>query len=534
MKTALLSVYNKEGIADFAKELVGMGWKILASGGTAKALADAGIPARDVAEIIGGGAILGHRVVTLSREVHAGLLATNSKSDKQELKRLGIPRIDLLCGDLYPLQKEINNPDSTHESVIEKTDIGGPALLRSAAKGRRIVISDARDRCDVLDWLKKGRPNEKEFVNKLAAKAEAVVAKYCLISAQYSSGGFYDGVIGAEAMSCKYGENARQAPAAFVSAGSEDPLAIDKFTSVAGSEPSYNNLADLDRMLQTLTHIAAVFELNRSYVPFIAVAVKHGNACGAAVASSPIEVIKKMVMGDTRAIFGGAVIVNFEIGDALAELIAKYNMQNGTRRLLDFIAAQSFSPGALKVLGRKGGKCRLVENPSLNLVDSKKLDFQTRFRFVRGGFLKQPNYTFVLNLSDLKVEEIGRKAEAREIEDVLLAWAIGSTSNSNTITLVKCRMLIGNGVGQQDRVGACELAIKRAQDAGHDTEGAVAYSDSFFPFIDGPEILAGSGIRTIFASSGSLRDKEVKEFCEGNDIALYLVPDAIARGFFDH
>jgi len=534
MKTALLSVYNKEGIADFAKELVGMGWKILASGGTAKALADADVPVRDVAEIVGGGAILGHRVVTLSREVHAGLLATGSKSDKQELKRLGIPRIDLACVDLYPLQDEINSPDSTPESVIQKIDIGGPALLRSAAKGRRIVICDPRDRCAVLDWLKIGRPDEKEFLNKLAAKAEAVVAKYCLISARHNSRGFYDGAVGAEAMSCKYGENAWQTPASLVSVGSEDPLAIDKFISVAGSEPSYNNLADLDRMLQTLTHIAAVFELNRSYVPFIAVAVKHGNACGAAVASSPIEAIKKMITGDTRAIFGGAVIVNFEIGDALAGLISKYNIQNGERRLLDIVAAQSFSPGALEVLGRKGGKCRLIENPSLNLVDCKKLDLQTRFRLVRGGLLKQPNYTFVLNLNDPQVEKIGRMAGAGEKEDALLAWAIGSTSNSNTVTLVKNRMLIGNGVGQQDRVGACELAIKRAQDASHDTDGAVAYSDSFFPFIDGPETLARAGIRTILASSGSVRDKEVKEFCEANDIALFLVPDAIARGFFGH
>lgn len=534
MKTALLSVYNKEGIADFARELVGMGWKILASGGTAEVLNEAKIPAVNIEQLVGGGSILGHRVVTLSREVHAGLLSTNSKLDKQELRKLGIPRIDLLCSDLYPLQVEIDNPRSTAESVREMTDIGGPALLRSAAKGRRIVISDARDRSSVLEWLKNGRPDREQFLDKLAAKAEAVASKYAGISARYISGELYDGLYGVRVQSCKYGENTWQAPAALYICGSEDPLAFDKFTQAAGSELSYNNLADLDRMLQTLTHISAVFDLNKSYIPFIAVAVKHGNCCGAAVANNPIDAVKKMIMGDTRAIFGGAIMTNFQIGDAIAELIRKYNAPEGGRRLLDLVAAQSFSEGAIRALERKGGKCRFVENSSLNLVDSKNLDSKPRFRQVRGGFLKQPNYTFILDLKNSQIERVGRAANAREVEDMLLSWAVGSTSNSNTVTLAKNGMLMGNGVGQQDRVGACELAIKRALDAGHDINGACAYSDSFFPFPDGPAVLNRAGVGAILSSSGSVRDSEVKKFCEEKDIALYLVPDSVGRGFFGH
>lgn len=533
MKTALLSVYNKEGIVDFARELIEMGWKILASGGTASVLREAGISVRDVAELVGGGAILGHKVVTLSRELHAGLLADNSKSEKDELKKLGIPRIDLVCVDLYPLQEIVGDSNVTPKMIFEKTDIGGPALLRSAAKGRRIVICDVRDRQNVLRWLKDDCPQKRNFLNKLAAKAEATVAKYCLISAKYTDGK-YDGFIGREAVVCKYGENAWQAPASFLRVASQDPFSLANFELVSGSEPSYNNLVDLDRMLQTITHIAAVFELNRSYVPFIAIAVKHGNACGAGVGSSPIDAIKRMIAGDTRAIFGGAVITNFVIGEAVAWLLAQYKMPEGQRRLLDLIVAPEFNVKILKSLERKGGKCRLLANPALSILDSRHLDFRERFRYVRGGFLKQPNYTFVPILADVSIQHIGEAARVSQEDDALLAWAIGSTSNSNTVTLVKNGMLIGNGVGQQDRVGACELAIKRARDAGHDTRGAAAYSDSFFPFKDGPETLKNAGIMTIFASSGSVRDKEIMQFCEENNISLYFVADLVGRGFFGH
>ena len=193
---ALLSVYDKNGIVDFAKELVGLGWEILASGGTAKALTDAGIPVTDVASLVGGGAILGHRVVTLSREIHAGLLATDSPADVAELAKLNIPRIDLVCVDLYPLKEEIAKPGSTRESVIEKTDIGGPTMIRSASKGRRIVICDPKDRMKVVEWLKAGKPDEHNFINSLCAKSEAVVADYCLTSARYHSQGTLDGQVG--------------------------------------------------------------------------------------------------------------------------------------------------------------------------------------------------------------------------------------------------------------------------------------------------------------------------------------------------
>ncbi|MBI2013810.1 MAG: hypothetical protein HYS87_03225 [Candidatus Colwellbacteria bacterium] len=185
MKTALISVYHKDGIVEFARRLLKIGdWEILASGGTAKHLENAGIPVEDVATLVGK-PILGHRVVTLSREIHAALLARDTPEDQAELDRIGVPRIDLVCVDLYPLEAAIKEGKSAEE-VQELTDIGGPTLLRSAAKGRRLVIAEPHVRETVLQWLKNGRPhNHKEFCRALAAKAEATVAHYCLTSAAY-------------------------------------------------------------------------------------------------------------------------------------------------------------------------------------------------------------------------------------------------------------------------------------------------------------------------------------------------------------
>ena len=179
-RVALLSVYDKYGIDYFAKALIDLDFSIISSGGTAKCLRDNGVETSDVADLVGGGPILGHRVVTLSREIHAGLLAT--EKDRKELAELGIPWIDLVCVDLYPLKQEIDNPDATLESIIEMTDIGGPCMLRSAAKGNRIVISTIILRGVVLSWLKEGEPDPDQFRNYLAFKAEETVADYCRIS----------------------------------------------------------------------------------------------------------------------------------------------------------------------------------------------------------------------------------------------------------------------------------------------------------------------------------------------------------------
>ncbi len=193
MPTALISVFNKEGIIPFAKTLTELGWNIISSGGTAKVLNEAGVSVTDVAEISGLPAVLGHRVVTLVPHIHGGLLATEDQ--REELDELGYPWIDLCCVDFYPLKDAVEDPEATEESVIEKTDIGGPTMVRSAAKGRRIVVVDPSDRERVLSWIELGQPNPNDFKRRLAAKAEGIVADYCLEAAKFHSGGKISGSV---------------------------------------------------------------------------------------------------------------------------------------------------------------------------------------------------------------------------------------------------------------------------------------------------------------------------------------------------
>jgi phosphoribosylaminoimidazolecarboxamide formyltransferase/IMP cyclohydrolase len=493
------------------------------------------IKVRDVSEIVGGGAILGHRVVTLSREIHAGLMARpDFEEDRKELKRLKIPFIDLACVDLYPLEEAIAKPDADYVSVIEATDVGGPTLIRSAAKGGRIVICDPGDRETVAEKLKSKGDLGKEERVALAAKAEYVVSKYCLASAKFHSKERYFGSIGEQVAETLYGENAWQVPGKLYSAGSNDPLALDKFQVLTDMAPSYNNTCDIDRMLQTLTHITASFKKNKLSSKYFGVAVKHGNCCGASYGDDKAEVIKKVVEGDPRAIFGGLTMFNFPFGEEEAETLFTHLMDKGQRRLLDGIVVPEFSKKTLEIFRRKKDKCRFIINPALADLNEDSLDVARRSRYVRGGFLSQPNYTFILDFShpEIKMPEILEDIEKKG--DLLLAWAISATSNSNTITLVRDKKLIGNGVGQQDRVGCAELAIKRARDMKHEIKGAVAASDSFFPFPDAPKVLIDAGVKTIFSTSGSVKDDETRKLCSENGVSLVQIPDKVARGFFGH
>jgi len=523
-RNALLSVYDKSGIVEFARELSELNFTIYASGGTYKHLQERGVLCLPVARLVGGEAILGHRVVTLSREVHAGLLARNTHEDVAELASLAIPRIDLVCVDLYPLQAEINREGSAHESIIEQTDIGGPTMIRSAVKGGRVVLCDPKDRERVLDYYRNGE-QETLLLEELAAKGEFVVARYVMASAEYRSAGKFRGIFGTEVAVCKYGENAHQKPASLYSTmQGDDPLALDQFTIVAGTTPSYNTWVDLDRLLQTITHIAEGFALNSNAVPSIAVGGKHGNPCGAAMGENPNDVLERMMWGDPLAIFGGLIITNIPITEEHIEILGE--------KLLDGIIAPSFTQGAISALRRKGDKCRFISNAHLRNLNNS-LDRATRFRYVRGGFLLQPNYEFVPNFGNGEIVKHGEAPPEME-KDMLLAWAVGSTSNSNTITLVKNGSLIGNGVGQQDRVGAAQLAIARARRSNHDLRGSVAYSDSFFPFPDGPQTLIEAGVQSIFTTSGSVKDQAIIDLCKQWGVPLYMVPDQVGRGFFGH
>jgi phosphoribosylaminoimidazolecarboxamide formyltransferase/IMP cyclohydrolase len=531
---ALLSVYDKTGIAEFAKGLHELGWNIISSGGTAKVVAEAGVPVTDVADLVGGEAILGHRVVTLSREIHSGLLADATKpEDLQELKDRGIPFIDLVAVDMYPLEEEIASGNATLSSVIEKTDIGGPTMLRAGAKARRIVLSRPEQRSEVLQWLTDGKPEETAFRDALCAVAEYECARYIMISAKYHGGEDVAGWIGRRVAPTKYGENPWQTPAGLYADNrvAADPLGLDQFTHQKGWELSYINETDMHRLLQTVTHIAAGFEVNFGTAPAIAVGVKHGNACGAGVAETAVEAVQKMLEGDEIAIFGGVVMVNGVIDADVATALMQHHMPEGQNRLLDGVVGSEVTPEAMEILSR--AKLRIVTNPALASLTAASLETAAIYRNVRGGMLVQPNYTFVADLQADYIERHGSVTPQQE-RDLIQAWAVGSTSNSNTICIVKDGRMLGNGVGQQDRVGAAKLAVTRATSRDHDVKGAAAYSDSFFPFPDGPLVLADAGITAILTSSGSVKDPEVIETLAAKNVSTTMLPDKTGRGFFGH
>lgn len=531
---ALISVFNKQGIEKFAKDLSSLGWTIYASGGTAKTIKKSGVEVIDTSELTRGGEILGHRVVTLSREIYAGILADDTTEHRQELNSLGIPRVDLVCVDMYPLSEEIADPKSTEQTVIEKTDIGGPTLLHAAAKGRRIVLSRADQRQKTIDWLKAGKPDEKEYLKELAAIAEYDVAEYMIDSANYLGEGKTVGIIGRRIAAPNYGENPWQSNAGlFVHSKDKDPLGIGKFKLLEGLPLSYNNYTDIDRLLQTITHIAAGFERNFKQVPTIVLGAKHGNLCGAGIDNNSVKAVEKMLKGDSRAIFGGSVMVNGPIDKPTAQAIMTHGMEKG-KRILDIVVASEIKEDALDILKRKNGKLRVFVNPALNRLGENLVDRTARVRHVRGGRLRQNNYTFIFDLNHPEIKWSGGEVNAQQKQDMITAWAIGATSNSNTISLVKDGTLLSNGVGQQDRVTSAELALLRAKNANNDLNGSSAYSDSFFPFPDGPQLLADAGVKSIITTRGSVRDNEVIEVLENAGVSFCTMPDSLARGFFGH
>lgn len=524
-KNALLSVYDKTGIEDFAGKLIELGWNLVSSGGTAKAIAAAGHPVTDVSELTGYPIMLGHRVVTLHPKVHGGILADLDEPEHQaDLKQHNITPFGLVVVNVYPFT---SNPS------IDLIDIGGPAMVRAAAKNHAHVgiVIDPGDYDEVLEELKATGALSAGLRKRLAVKAFALTKNYDTAVAAWMSDGHHDGLHGELVEELKYGENPYMSPARLYKTNDIDPLAIHRFTLVEGDARSMVGLTDVDSLLQVLTHITAGYELNFDLNPYMAVGVKHGNACGAAIGNDPVEVTRRMVAGDKRAIFGGVVMTNYAITREVAEALMARD-EGDPPRMFDGVFGSSFASDAPEVLKRYKDKCRMMANPALADMDIDSLDTSPRYRQIRGDYIKQPNYTYVLDITKSQIH--GQDPTLEQWQDVVFAWAIGCVSNSNTITLVKNGQLIGNGVGQQDRVGAAELAIKRARDAGHDTNGAIAWSDSFFPATDGPEVLARAGIKVIFASSGSKLDPSVIEKCQELGITLVMQPDAKVRGFAKH
>ncbi len=484
---ALLSVSNKTGIIDFARGLRELGVALYSTGGTQKAIAEAGIEVHSISELTGFPEILDGRVKTLHPSVHGGILARRDLPEHMAaIKEAGIATIDMVVVNLYPFVQTVTKAGVSLEEAIENIDIGGPTMIRSAAKNYEsvTVVVDPED----YEWiLKQLRDNTLDSASrmKLAQKAYQHTASYDTAIARYLSDEMFPEHMTLaleKAYGLRYGENPRQ-KACFYTL--QDVKAKDKglgaLVHLSGPEISYNNLLDFDSALNTLS------EFN---LPTVAV-LKHTNPCGLASRDSIVEAYELALSGDPAAAFGGVVASNRVIDMALAEEINKTHY--------DAVMAPDFSDDALALLSRKKS-LRLVKVPFTPPVED-----ELEFRNVRGGFLAQTHD--VIAADELMPKQASsRLATSTEMDDLRFAWLAVKAIKSNAIALVKDAVLVGMGAGQPSRVESVAIALKKA---GERAAGSVLASDAFFPFSDGPELALSAGITAIIQPGGSVRDEDV-------------------------
>lgn len=528
----MLSLFDKTGLYEIARRLKALKFRLIGSRGTARDIRKAGIRITDIASISGFPPILDHRVVTLCPAVHAGILAKHTEKHEREMALVGASRIKLIYVNFYPLLRAIEEAGATLASIMESFDIGGPTMVRSGIKTApegTIVVCDPTDMEWVLTELEITGEVSLEYRLRLAAKAMYLITCYDVALMEYLGKGQYVGIVGEFVRSHRYGENPNQTPSGLYTQHTPDPLALDQFTCAGGGDLGYVNDTDLDRLLQTLTHIAATFKQNGRGFLYYAVGDKHGNSCGGSYGNDKLTVLRNMIRGNLRAIWGGMIITNFTIGIAEAEILRTY-MVKKKKRILDGVFAPKITAEAIAILERPKGACKMLVNPALA---TPKLDTARWFRRVRGGLLIQPNFTYIFRFDNKSVEYFGQLSRAQK-DNILFAAAICQTSNSNTTTLVLRRMLIGNGMTRPDRCDATTLSVTNAREQGHNTNGAVAVTDSFFPFPDAPQVLIDAGISTILTVSGSLGDAIVKKTITEADVTLIWLPVSEGRMFFGH
>ncbi|MBO5919100.1 MAG: bifunctional phosphoribosylaminoimidazolecarboxamide formyltransferase/IMP cyclohydrolase [Bacteroidales bacterium] len=485
---ALFSVSDKTGVVEFAKELVGLGWEIIATGGTMKLLQDSGLKVINISEVTGFPEICDGRVKTLHPKVHGGLLGRRDlDSHIAQLKENGIEFIDMVCVNLYPFKQTIAKPDVTMEDAIENIDIGGPSMLRSAAKNWSAVtvVCNPENYAKIIAEIKETGNTTKETRLQLSAEAYTHTAEYDMMIAAYmrKAAGLneklfleYDLIQG-----LRYGENPHQ-EAKFYGKAECGSYSLANAKQLNGKELSYNNIQDANAALC----IAREFD-----EPFC-VGLKHMNPCGAAIGTDVVDAWTKAYEADKVSIFGGIVAVNREINKEAAELMKPI--------FLEIIMAPSFSAEALEILSTK-------KNLRLLQVDMTKDDSVVdQYVSVNGGLLVQNlDKTTVEVTADMCVTEV--KPTPEQITDLNFGWRIVKHVKSNAIVAVKDGKTLGVGAGQMNRVGSAEIALKQAQAAGF-TEGIVLASDGFFPFDDTVTMASQYGVTAIVQPGGSVRDED--------------------------
>ena len=514
---ALISVSDKRGVLDFARELSALGIKLLSTGGTASLLREAGLPVTDVSEHTGFPEMLDGRVKTLHPKVHGGILARRDLSEHMDtIAAHDIGRIDLVVVNLYPFQQTVAKPDCSLEDAIENIDIGGPTMVRAAAKnhgneqGGVGIVTDPEDYGCIVDELKAN-------AGKLSHKTRfALAVKAFTHTARYDSAisNYLTALVTNEAgdvslqtyperlqlafdkvQDLRYGENPHQTAAFHRQPGAAEG-GVAGYTQLQGKELSYNNIADAD----------AAWECVKAFDGSAAacVIVKHANPCGVAVAASALEAYKKAFSTDPTSAFGGIIAFNGEVDRAAAEAVSA--------QFLEVLIAPSYTADALELLASKKN-VRVLTCPlgqPAGAFDYKR---------VGGGLLVQSADEARIQVADLKVVTRRAPTEA-ELRDMLFAWRVAKYVKSNAIVYCKDGMTIGVGAGQMSRVDSARIAKIKAENAGLQIAGCVVASDAFFPFRDGLDVLAQAGATAVIQPGGSMRDEEVIAAANEQNIAM--------------
>jgi len=527
IRRALVSVHDKTGVVELARALAGFGVEILSTGGTAKLLREAGLAVRDVAEVTGFPEMMDGRVKTLHPKIHGGILARRDVPEHlAALDRHGIPPIDLVVVALYPFEQTVARSGVTAAEAIEQIDVGGPTMIRAAAKNQAsvAVVTDPSQYGGVLDELKKNDGALSDATRqRLAQEAFRRTAQYdAAIAAWLSSEGAVQApsdaspiggageagarsgnfptrlrLEGERAASLKYGENPHQSAAFYRLAGGP-AIGLAAMRQRHGPELGYNNLLDFSAALGLL------LEFDEP----AAVVIKHTNPCGAALGPTVGAALEKAKASDPVSIYGGIVGVNRTLDMAVVQALAGI--------FVEILFAPAYEPGALDELQRTKKKCRVFEVP----CDRRALPARLpEYRSVLGGLLAQSTDQIDLDPGALKIVT-KRQPTPAERHALSFAWRVGKHAKSNAIVLTTADQVIGVGAGQMNRVDAAKLAVMRAREVGLRTEGTVCASDAFFPFRDGLDVVAKAGATAVIQPGGSVRDEDVIAAADEHGMAM--------------
>ena len=507
IRTALISVSDKTGILEFSSQLIDQGVRILSTGGTAQLLVENGADVTDVSEHTGFEEIMGGRVKTLHPKIHGGILGRRDE-DQQIMQATGIQPIDLVVVNLYPFEQTIASENCDMQTAIENIDIGGPAMVRAAAKNHAwvTVVVDRADYSRVLEMMISNDgaiDNETRF--DLATKAFEHTARYDGAIAGYLGSFLSDGKTFPRTWNqqferkqvMRYGENPHQLATFYVehqTVNASEP-SVSSACQLQGKELSYNNIADTDAALECVKQFES---------EYACVIVKHANPCGVAVSATPIEAYRKAYQTDPESAFGGIIAFNTELDSECAQEIIE-------NQFVEVIIAPSVSGSAVEVLKNKEN-IRVLKSGAWKVA----LD-RYDFKRVNGGLLVQQAdqdlYDELTTVSDRVPNEL-------EMKNMIFAWKVAKFVKSNAIVYANEMMTIGIGAGQMSRVNSARIAGIKAENAGLSVRGAVMASDAFFPFRDGLDSAAAAGISAVIQPGGSMRDEEVVSAANEHDIAM--------------